>query len=125
MIIKKQDRLDYYAYLEMANQGDIKPFVRFIAKCTQRTLVEYIKLCNDSYSISVDDDSKMYRGDLILNSNDYFDEVNLFRNLENSANVNLEKNEGDNDDDDDDDVINEGFINTGKFSFAYEDNVDD
>ena len=65
VIILKQERLDYYDYLEMANQGDIKPFIRFIAKCTQRTLKEYIRLCNNSYGISVDNQSKMLRSDLI------------------------------------------------------------
>ena len=64
IIIHKEDRLDYYDYLEMANQGDIKPFIRFIAKCTQRTLKEFIRICNDSYSISVDDENKMFRNDL-------------------------------------------------------------
>ncbi len=48
VIIKKEERLDYYEYLEMANQGDIKPFIRFIVRCTTRTLEEYIMLCNES-----------------------------------------------------------------------------
>ena len=65
VIIRKQDRLDYYDYLEMANQGDIKPFIRFIAKCTQRTLEEYIRMCNNSYGISVDNQSKLQRNDLV------------------------------------------------------------
>lgn len=47
VIVKKEDRLDYYAYLEMANQGDVKPFIRFIARCAKRTLEEYIALCNN------------------------------------------------------------------------------
>lgn len=38
VIILKQDRLKYYEYLEIANEGDIRPFVRFIAECTERTL---------------------------------------------------------------------------------------
>lgn len=38
VIIRKEERLEYYEYLEQANQGDVKPFIRFIAKCTQRTL---------------------------------------------------------------------------------------
>lgn len=38
VIILKQDRLKYYEYLEIANEGDIRPFVRFIAGCTERTL---------------------------------------------------------------------------------------
>ncbi len=62
VIIVKEDRLDYYDYLEMANQGDVKPFIRFVAKCTQRTLKEFIRMCNDSYSISVDEEYKMRGG---------------------------------------------------------------
>jgi len=43
VIIRKEDRLAYYQHLETANQSsDIRPFVRFIAKCTGRTLDAYI-----------------------------------------------------------------------------------
>ena len=49
VIIKKEERLDYYEYLEMANQGDVKPFIRFIVRCTKRTLEEYINICDDSF----------------------------------------------------------------------------
>ncbi len=48
VIIKKEDRLDYYEYLEMANKGDVKPFIRFIARSAKRTLEEYIMLCDNS-----------------------------------------------------------------------------
>lgn len=71
VIIHIEDRLDYYDYLEMANQGDVKPFIRFIAKCTQRTLNQFIRMCNDSYSISVDDENKMFRHDLLLNDDSH------------------------------------------------------
>jgi prophage maintenance system killer protein len=111
VIIRKQERLEYYEYLEMANQGDIKPFVRFIARCTQRTLQEYIKLCNDSYSISVDDSAKMFRGDLVLNT---FDD-DYFRDTAKTGENN--DDEADDEDDGGEPVIGESFINTGKFSF--------
>lgn len=42
VIIRKQDRLQYYQYLVTANDGDIRPFVRFIAGCTARTLDAYL-----------------------------------------------------------------------------------
>lgn len=74
IIIKKEDRLEYYENLEMANQGDIKPFIRFVAKCTHKTLLEYIRLCNNSFSLSVDDQEKMFRHDIILNDILYGDE---------------------------------------------------
>ncbi|KAF6200068.1 hypothetical protein GE061_006368 [Apolygus lucorum] len=38
VIILKQDRQKYYQMLVTANEGDIRPFVRFIAECTERTL---------------------------------------------------------------------------------------
>jgi len=42
VIIRKQDRLKYYQFLETANEGDIRPFVRFIGECTERTVQAYI-----------------------------------------------------------------------------------
>ena len=42
VIIRKQDRLIYYQHLVTANEGDIRPFVRFIGECTERTLDAYI-----------------------------------------------------------------------------------
>ncbi|GBN37702.1 Adenosine monophosphate-protein transferase Fic [Araneus ventricosus] len=38
VIIRKQDRSVYYSTLQMANEGDIRPFIRFIAHCTECTL---------------------------------------------------------------------------------------
>ncbi|XP_032668165.1 protein adenylyltransferase Fic [Odontomachus brunneus] len=38
VIIHKQHRHKYYENLQIANTGDIKPFVRFIAECTEQTL---------------------------------------------------------------------------------------
>ena len=42
VIIRKQDRLQYYQFLVTANAGDVRPFVRFIAKSTERTLNAYL-----------------------------------------------------------------------------------
>ena len=42
VIIRKSDRLIYYSHLDQANDGDIRPLIRFIAKCTERTLTEFI-----------------------------------------------------------------------------------
>ncbi|KFB36134.1 AGAP009578-PA-like protein [Anopheles sinensis] len=42
VIIQKQHRHKYYDYLQLANEGDIRPFVRFIADCTERTLDLYL-----------------------------------------------------------------------------------
>ncbi|XP_055924686.1 protein adenylyltransferase Fic-like [Argiope bruennichi] len=38
VIIRKQDRSMYYNTLQMANEGDVRPFIRFIAHCTECTL---------------------------------------------------------------------------------------
>ncbi|XP_063238336.1 protein adenylyltransferase Fic [Bacillus rossius redtenbacheri] len=38
VIVLKQDRHRYYEHLEAANRGDVRPFVRFVAECTERTL---------------------------------------------------------------------------------------
>lgn len=40
--IKVEDRFHYYETLEMANDGDIRPFIRFIAECAERTLDEFL-----------------------------------------------------------------------------------
>ncbi|MEQ2282789.1 hypothetical protein AMECASPLE_004407 [Ameca splendens] len=36
--IRKEQRAEYYATLDTANEGDVRPFIRFIAKCTEITL---------------------------------------------------------------------------------------
>lgn len=107
VIIKKEDRMEYYDYLQMANQGDIKPFVRFVARCTQKTLQEYIKLCNDSYSIDY-----QRTGDLILNNKDYFFDVD-----EPNDGFTFTMNSGSTDDDDDVDEDDAERIISPTFSF--------
>lgn len=42
MIIRKQDRHLYYEHLNTANKGDIRPFIRFIADCTEKTIDVYL-----------------------------------------------------------------------------------
>ncbi len=42
VIIRKQDRLEYFRHLSSANEGDVRPFVRFVAECTERTLDAFI-----------------------------------------------------------------------------------
>ncbi|TPP67775.1 Adenosine monophosphate-protein transferase FICD [Fasciola gigantica] len=41
-IIKLEDRQAYYEHLKTANEGDVRPFIRFIASCTERTIDEYL-----------------------------------------------------------------------------------
>lgn len=35
-------RQKYYNYLKLANKGDVRPFVRFIAYCTDETINAYL-----------------------------------------------------------------------------------
>jgi Fic family protein len=42
VIIRKQDRQLYYNHLDTANKGDIRPFIRFIADCTEKTVDVYL-----------------------------------------------------------------------------------
>lgn len=42
VIILKEHRQQYYDYLKIANKGDVRPFVRFIAQCTEQVLDLYL-----------------------------------------------------------------------------------
>ena len=42
VIIRRADRETYYQHLITANEGDIRPFIRFIALCTENTLDAYL-----------------------------------------------------------------------------------
>lgn len=47
IIIQKHQRHKYYTYLQIANEGDPRPFIRFIADCTERTLDLYLWATSD------------------------------------------------------------------------------
>lgn len=36
-------RKQYYSYLDIAHKGDARPFIRFIAQCTDEVLDMYLK----------------------------------------------------------------------------------
>eukprot|EP00795_Rhopilema_esculentum_P012739 gene12739-3466_t len=42
VIVRKEQRFDYYDYLQQGNLGDIRPFIRFVARCTEHTLDEFL-----------------------------------------------------------------------------------
>lgn len=42
VMILKNHREKYYQYLNMANRGDVRPFIRFIAHCTDHMLEVYL-----------------------------------------------------------------------------------
>ena len=65
VIIRKSERLSYYAHLDQANDGDVRPLIRFIAKCTERTLTEFIhqsqptRSTGQELSLTEDDDDSV------------------------------------------------------------------
>lgn len=42
-IIPVELRSEYYEHLKTANSGDVRPFVRFIVRCTERTIDDYLR----------------------------------------------------------------------------------
>ena len=50
--VRMADRQHYYRHLEAANGGDVRPFVRFIARCTDRTLDEYLSAVSDDPAVA-------------------------------------------------------------------------
>ena len=49
VIIRRADREVYYQHLVTANEGDIRPFIRFIAECTENTLDAYLWASREYY----------------------------------------------------------------------------
>ncbi|XP_066465923.1 protein adenylyltransferase FICD [Tiliqua scincoides] len=50
--IRKEQRAEYYHVLEVANEGDVRPFIRFIAKCTETTL-DLLLITTTEYSVGL------------------------------------------------------------------------
>lgn len=120
IIILKEHRLEYYECLIKGNQGDLKPFVRFIARCAQRTLNDYINQCSESNSLDADDPNKLIRSELIP-SEDYFPDLNsITKSSSSSSSAKSSASSRDDQDDIDDhiDYISENQVNTGEFSFV-------
>ncbi|KAJ1524180.1 hypothetical protein ONE63_010706 [Megalurothrips usitatus] len=57
VIILKKHRSHYYKHLEMANKGDVRPFVRFIAECTERTLDYFLLATTEFPALDTNGDS--------------------------------------------------------------------
>lgn len=43
----------YYRTLELANKGDIRPFLRFIAECTEITLNQFLLSTTTEFSNNI------------------------------------------------------------------------
>lgn len=52
VLILKQHREKYYQTLNLANKGDVRPFVRFIAHCTENSLQVYLNGIESSHSLT-------------------------------------------------------------------------
>lgn len=76
VIIRKQDRQTYYNHLVTANDGDIRPFVRFIGQCTARTLDAYIWSTKENSLAPFGDESETVISPIeAFNHLDYHDAV--------------------------------------------------
>jgi len=51
VIIRVEDRAEYYQHLQTANDGDIRPFIRFIAKCTNMAIDDYLLATIESHNL--------------------------------------------------------------------------
>ncbi|XP_038619682.1 protein adenylyltransferase FICD [Tachyglossus aculeatus] len=50
--IRKEQRAEYYHVLQVANEGDVRPFIRFIAQCTETTL-DTLLIATTDYSVGL------------------------------------------------------------------------
>lgn len=66
IIIPVDYKQTYYKHLESANRGDVRPFIRFIAECTERTLDEYLLASSANYNRSVPELGENYYESLII-----------------------------------------------------------
>lgn len=73
VIIPKQQRHKYYDFLQVANEGDSRPFIRFIADCTEKTLDLFLwatnELAHQVPLLSDPDDGEYHENHRILYNN--------------------------------------------------------
>ena len=43
VVVRLDDRSEYYKALKLANAGDIRPFIRFVANCTDTTMTWFMQ----------------------------------------------------------------------------------
>lgn len=73
VIIKVEERLDYYETLKMANEGDLRPFIRLIARCTDTTLNGYLHATLEDASTiipEIESQSRRLKGSWELDNNE-------------------------------------------------------
>nr|XP_033809883.1 protein adenylyltransferase FICD [Geotrypetes seraphini] len=59
--IRKEQRSEYYHVLEMANEGDVRPFIRFIAKCTETTL-DMLLIATTEHAVALPEANPSFSG---------------------------------------------------------------
>ncbi|XP_053552422.1 protein adenylyltransferase FICD [Bombina bombina] len=59
--IRKEQRSEYYHVLELANEGDVRPFIRFIAKCTESTL-DLLLIATAEHPVGLPEPNPNYSG---------------------------------------------------------------
>ena len=63
VIIPKEAKYKYYEALETANKGDVRPFIRFIARCTERTVDEFLISTSGQFNFGIPDLTSRYEDD--------------------------------------------------------------
>ena len=63
VIIPKEAKYKYYEALETANKGDVRPFIRFIARCTERTVDGFLISTSDQFNFAIPDLTNRYEDD--------------------------------------------------------------
>ena len=66
--ISFSDRAAYYEFLQLGNKGDIRPFLRFVAACTERTLDSYLEVTDKHIFSSKESRRSFERGSLKIES---------------------------------------------------------
>ena len=64
VIIPKEQKHRYYHALEMANKGDVRPFIRFIARCTERTVDEFLISSSEKFNFAIPDLTHRFDDDI-------------------------------------------------------------
>jgi Fic family protein len=66
IIIKVDEKHEYYKHLQTANDGDVRPFIRFIARCTERTVDDYLMATIEDINIKKSISSYLDDGKTII-----------------------------------------------------------
>ena len=93
VIIRKQDRMLYYNHLQTANEGDTRPFVRFIAHCADKTLDVYLWATKEHFP-EIEQKGSLTEDKVFKSSEDDSEDINSSKASvkEEKVNINCEYN---------------------------------